>query len=100
MERGDMMAYRIVYGPEQAIRKNHNSSTRVRVMIAMSFLLFAWTVRLLWPEGRNLLMKCLLPGDVTRTEAAFIELLRNVRQGFGLADSLTVFCREVLYEII
>ena len=69
-------------------------------MIAFSFLVFTGLVRILWPEGRDLLVMSMLPGDLSVTEAAFSSLLDHLRQGSGLVDSLTVFCREVLYEII
>lgn len=94
------MSYRVIYGAEQVIQKHKKKSARFRILIALSILIFAWTVRLLWPEGREMLAMYLLPGEPTLTEAAFSNLLENLRHGFGMADSLTVFCREVLYEII
>ena len=36
----------------------------------------------------------------TRAQTAFADLLENLRSGFGMVDSLTVFCREILYEIV
>ena len=69
-------------------------------MIALSFLIFAWLVQLYWPKGRELLVMQLLPGNPTVVQAAFSDLLVNLRQGQAMADALTVFCREVLYEIV
>ena len=100
MKRGDKVAYRIIYGPEPVMDKRVKSSVRIRIWIALSFLALAWLVRMFWPDGRNLMVMYLLPGDPSRTEAAFSMLLDSLRQGFGIVDSLTVFCRHILYEII
>ena len=98
--RGDMVSYRIVYGPDPVTEKNVRGTARIRMLIASGFLIFAWVVRVLWPEGREVLAAWLLPGEAAVTQAAFLALLDNLRNGFGMADSLTVFCREILYEII
>ena len=42
----------------------------------------------------------LLAGEPTLAQTAFADLLKNLRCGFGMVDSLTVFCREILYEIV
>ena len=42
----------------------------------------------------------LLPGDLTCAEAAFSELMENIRYGDGVVDALTVFCKDILYEIL
>ena len=68
-------------------------------MIAVSFGLFAVLVRFLWPAGREVMMQYLLPGQESVAQIAFSELLGNLRQGTAMADALTVFCKEILYEI-
>ena len=94
------MAYRIVYGTDPIVQKHNTGTARIRILIALNFLIFAMVVRLLWPEGRELLVMQFLPGDPTMTEIAFSNLLDSLRQGSGMAESLTVFCREILYEIV
>ena len=93
------MGYRIIYGPDMPPRKTECSSNRIRIMVAICFAAFACTVRLIWPEGREILAAHLLPGDPTLTQAAFSELLDNLHHGAGMVESLTVFCRDVLHEI-
>ena len=100
MGRGDTVGYRIVYGPEQVITNQSSGAVRIRVLVALSFLIFAWMVRFLWPEGRAVLAMHLLPGDLTCAEAAFSELMDNIRYGDGVVDALTVFCKDILYEIL
>ena len=94
------MGYRIVYGAEPAHQQKQNGSVRLRILVALSFLAFAGLVRFLYPDGRELLAGYLLPGDLTLTQSAFSGLLDNLRHGLGMVDSLTVFCREILHEII
>lgn len=93
------MGYRIVYGPAEDNRRTRPASTRFRILTAFSFAAFVCMVRFLWPEGRELLTGFLLPGTPTFAQAAYYDLLENLQQGFGVVDSLTVFCREILYEI-
>ena len=99
-QRGDEVGYRIVYGPDPVTSTERTGTARIRVQIAVCFLLFAGLVRLLWPEGREVLAMHLVTEEPTRAQTAFADLLENLRCGFGMVDSLTVFCREILYEIV
>ena len=99
MGRGDGMSYRIVYGPDPIVQQPGKESVRKRVLTASCFLIFVWLVRLSWSEGREVLVRYLLPGEPTHAQAVFSVLLDNLRHGMGMVDSLTVFCREILYEI-
>lgn len=100
MGRGDGMGYRIVYGPEPAMPQPKSGSSYTKVLAALFFLIFVWIVRHCWPEGREVLARYLLPGEQTAAQAAFSVLLENLRHGVGMVDSLTVFCQEMLYEIL
>ena len=100
MGRGDGMGYRIIYGPEPPKKCSKNGTVRARVLTAVSFLIFAWFLRLLWPEGREVLANYIIPGEPTLTQSAFMGLQDNLRHGMGIGDSLTEFCREILYEIL
>lgn len=93
------VGHRIVYGPDSPAQRGHAGTARIRLLVALSFLIFAWSVRSFWPEGREALASHLLPQNLTVTEIAFANLLEDLRHGEGMVDSLTVFCREILYEI-
>lgn len=94
------MGYRIVYGPDSVPGTGKRRSAQLRILTALCFLALAWAVRLFWPAGREILVTLLLPGDPTQAEAAFTMLFENLRQGEPMLDILTVFCREVLHEIV
>lgn len=93
------MGYRIVYGPDVAVEKVREGTARIRIMVAICFAAFACMVRLLWPDGREILAAHLLPGEPTLAQAAFSEFLENLHHGSGMMESLNVFCREILHEI-
>ena len=95
-----MVGYRIIYGAEPVLLKKECGSRRLRFLIGMCFLAFVLAVRLAWPEGRELLVMQFIPGDLTVTEAALLQFTDNLRAGIPMADSLTVFCRDVLHEIL
>ena len=95
-----LVGYRIVYGPNLIIQRKQTGTARIRILVALSFLVFAWSVRIFWADGREVLTTYLLPDELSLAEAAFYNLLGDIRQGDRIIDSLTVFCREVLYEII
>ena len=99
MIRGDRVGYRIVYEPDFVNAAGRKDSTRIRIMISCGLLIFALVVRLLWPEGREVLTEYLL-SKPTLAQSAFSDLLENLRCGSGMVESLTVFCREVLDEIV
>ena len=100
MGLGDGMSYRIVYEPEKCVQQSFKESSSGRILTALCFLIFVWLVQSLWPEGREVLTKYLLPGEPALAQAAFSVLLDNLRHGMGMVESLTVFCREILYEIL
>ena len=93
------MGYRIVYGPVMDMQKTRSGTARIRIMLAVCFAAFACIVRFVWPEGKEILAGHLLPGNPTLVQAAFTDLLENLHHGFGMVESLRVFCREILYEI-
>ena len=93
------MGYRIIYGPDVPLQKTEHGTVRIRIMVAICFAAFVCLVRLLWPEGREILASHLLPGEATLAQAAFLELLGNLHNGTGMVESLTVFCLEILHEI-
>lgn len=93
------MGYRIVYGPEPKFRSHKTKeNTRLRILVAGCLLLFAISVKLLWPEGTEKLRRTLLPGEMSQTEQAFSSMLENVREGEPLGEAFTAFCRQVIED--
>ena len=93
------MGYRVIYGQDRLSQENRGKTIGIRTLTALCFGIFALLVRCLWPEGRELLMTYLLPGQQSVTQAAFTEFLVNLRQGSAMVDAFTVFCKEILYEV-
>ena len=91
------MSYRIVYGPERkAVKERDLSSLRFRSLIAGFLLLFALIVKLLWPEGTEVLREVMIPADLNATEQAFQCMMEDLRSGENLGDAITVFCRQII----
>ena len=93
------MSYRMIYEPGSRAEGGNSVIFRT-LMTASFFVCFLWAVNRFWPEGREVLTKYLLPGEPALAQAAFSVLLDNLRHGMGMVESLTVFCREILYEIL
>ena len=90
------MSYRIVYGPKPA-KPQEKRSSHLRILTAVFLLLFAVGVRMVWPEGREVLRNWLLPGSPGVTEAALGEMVEDLRAGEPVGESLTAFCRQVIH---
>lgn len=91
------MGYRIVYGPMPKMPQERDyKPLRIQVLTAVFALLFVLTVRQAWPEGTALLREFLLPGEQNVTEAAFSEMIGDIREGESLGDALTAFCRQIV----
>lgn len=91
------MGYRVVYGPmPKMAKKQERKPLRLQMLTATFLLLFAWTVRQAWPEGREVLRQYLLPGEPTVTEEAFRNMLEDLRQGEPVLDAVSAFCAEIV----
>lgn len=91
------MAYRVIYGPMPKVSgRGSCDSFRLRALTAACLLVFSMGVRQFWPEGRDRLRQVLLPGEETLTEAAFQDMMGDIRAGETLGDALTAFCREIV----
>ena len=90
------MSYKIVYGPEITAQQQRTTDTRFRTMVAGFLLLFALTVKVLWPEGTQVLREMLIPTDLNATEQAFQSMMEDLRMGEDLGDAITVFCRQII----
>ena len=89
------MGYKIVYGQEENLSPARREG-RIRILTTAFFLVFCLLTGALWPEGREALQRVFVPGAPTATEAAFQNLVTDLRLGEPLADALTVFCRRVV----
>ena len=95
--RGDGMSYRIEYGTDVPHRFQPKSVKRyVRILTALSILLFALAVGKFWPEGRLVLQQYVLPGELSVTEQAFSDMISQLSTGENLEDVVVVFCQRVI----
>lgn len=90
------MGYRIRYGPEPEFERQPPKS-RLQVLTAGFALAFVMLVRLLWPQGADLLRDVLLPGEDVTT-AAFTQMAADIQAGEDVADAVTAFCRSVVAD--
>lgn len=91
------MGYRIDYdkGTER-FEVTRDSSWRRFIMSAVFFALFLLLCSLFWPEGSAFIQDVLIPGDDAVTIRAFMNLTEELRNGTGLKESVTAFCRDIL----
>ena len=69
---------------------------RLQILTAVFILLFSLTVKYVWPQGTDKLRACLIPSDLSVTEAAFLDMTHQLRSGEPLKDALETFCIEIL----
>lgn len=91
------MGYRIQYGPAQnkkyplkvrAIKKKHLLLTAVMIAgFALSGLGMKYS---------NVVKNWLLPGNPLVTEAAFNDMVADIRAGESVGDAVTAFCLEIM----
>ena len=92
------MSYRIVYGPDvPAVRENRINPLRLQLWTAVFAVAFVLLVRQVWPEGRTVLQRILLPGEPGITEAALIGMVEGLQAGEGVGEALTAFCRQIIH---
>lgn len=90
------MSYRIVYGP-MPDPPGKETNSWCRVLTAVFLLLFVLGVRMVWPDGRELLRNLLLPGEPGVTEVALVDLVEDLRSGTAVGESFTAFCQQVIH---
>ena len=91
------MAYRIVYGKDPVRSETTRFwSGRMRVMTALFFVMFILSVKLLWKDGFDILQDVLLPGAGDTALKAMNHMVAHIREGSGLTDAVTAFCREII----
>ena len=76
------LSYKIVYGPMPDVPQAGKKGTgRLQVLTVLFLLLFVLAVRQVWPEGREMLSRCLIPGEMTVTEELFNGMISDIRAG-------------------
>ena len=91
------MSYRIDYGCATPMKYCKNRGRRyIRMLTAVSLILFALAVGKFWPQGRQVLREYLLPGEPSVTEQAFFELVSDLSEGMKIQDALLVFCEQII----
>ena len=91
------MGYRVKYGAEKrTVLVPGVSWIRLRTMVAVTILAFAIAVHAFWPEGAEKLRSVFLPEPATLVETAVPDMVKNLRSGSSISDSLTVFCSQIL----
>lgn len=76
--------------------RGRGSVFRIQLMTAVFVLLFAILVRMVWPDGVRKLQSVLLPQEVGITEAAFADMMMDLREGQTMENAVTAFCRQVI----
>lgn len=89
------MNYRIDY-PGSAPKGNMpRGNARLAVMTGAFFLAFLLLVKSFWPAGADKLQSIFIPGGA-ENRAAFRQMVADLREGEGVADAITAFCRQVI----
>ena len=90
------MTYRIEYGPPLP-RRRIPFPLRLVGLTCLFFVLFLLGVNTLWPEGRETLVRLLLPaGHATHLREAGQVFLNDLKAGQPFYESLNAFCREII----
>lgn len=96
--RGDVMGYKIVYGPEISCPvRIIGNGLRFRSIVASAFLAFVLLVRSFWPEGCDKLRQVILPDAASEVQIAAEMMLKDLTSGKSVSESLTAFCVEVMH---
>lgn len=88
------MAYVIEYGGQVPVAQRIRRRKNWKWIRAICFLMAAIAVRYFWGD---VLTGILIPGEDDATVEAFSNLLSALGEGESVSESVTAFCREVIY---
>lgn len=91
------MSYRVDYHSEEK-EKHRQGKGGVVLSALLCFLLFLIFVQLFWPEGQQALRAMILPGASENVWSAADDMVRQIREGEPVADTVDAFCRGVLQD--
>ena len=93
------MNYRIDYGyTDIKVQNPGNIGKNLKTFTSAALLLFACSVNLFWPAGKEQLQEILLPGERTTTALAAEQMLVQIRDGTDPKEALRTFCLEILED--
>lgn len=91
------MGYRIDYDGHKETESRRSGSSRLAVLMVSFFMLFVFLVASFWPEGREVLVRILIPGSPQTTFRAAETFADEIKNGDSLKDAATAFCQTVLH---
>lgn len=87
----------IEYDPaEKKYEIRRNQSGRFFFLLAAALCLFVIGTLHFWPEGREILISIVIPGEDAVTIAAFRNMTGNLRAGATVGDAIAAFCSDVI----
>ena len=88
------MAYRIEYAPSGKVLKDKKQTIK-RLLFAVGFI--SLTAGVLHGAGLgDVIRDFLIPGNPEVTVAAWNAMVEAIKEGSGLGEAASVFCRQVL----
>ena len=91
------MSYRVEYGEKIKWEKAEEDWGMRRVIITGIFcMFFVLLVHLFWEEGKEVMIRLLVPGDAVTTWNSVQQLAEHLRQGIPLEFAAKEFCHEIL----
>ena len=88
------MGYKVMYPQfgKHRLQRQRKKPIKVQIVILTAIFLVVLIAFSVWQQGSS----WLLPGDPVVTENALQEMIDGLRDGQGLAEAVTTFCREVV----
>jgi len=91
------LGYVIAYDmKEKKYEIRRNRSCRFSFLLTAAFCLFVVGTLYFWPEGREILISMVIPGEDSVTIAAFRNMTGNLRAGAAVGDAIAAFCADVI----
>ena len=89
------MPYRVDYSASQP-QDRGEWGVRLILSVFGFFCFFSLLVHTFWPEGREVLVKLLFPGDAKAVWSAFGDFSRELDQGLPLRFAAQNFCSGLM----
>ncbi len=91
------MGYSICYNPETSYKfPIQRKQGRRGIWLLTAGIVLLMVVFCMNATLRTAVLDFLLPGDPAVTQAAFSDLVEDVRSGESVPDAVTAFCREII----
>ena len=96
INRGDIMAYSIRYGPIYGAKRQVRYCSGWQILTAAVALATICGVSRWWQAGRDVLAQWLLPLELTPVERALQTMAGSIAAGEGWYVGAVAFCRMLL----